>query len=190
MVGKNVRNFPTIGKIFRRFSNDWKKFSGCFGETKGTKGATKQGVNKNRQTITTILDNCFTMKTASRTLKGGWGAGGWRMVRWWSSLKKETVHHWWESRHRRRLSRRARSCPQANCFCLPTRGIRKGKCQCLRAMAGGAKGERAAEGHRGGTRHGRRCRVLREAWARGPIPRHGGELSVFLRPHRLLRLRR
>jgi hypothetical protein len=28
MVGKNGANFPMIGKIFRAFSNDWKKFSG------------------------------------------------------------------------------------------------------------------------------------------------------------------
>ena len=28
MVGKFGPIFPMIGKIFRRFSNDWKKFSG------------------------------------------------------------------------------------------------------------------------------------------------------------------
>ena len=28
MVGKNGANFPMIGKFFRRFSNDWKIFSG------------------------------------------------------------------------------------------------------------------------------------------------------------------
>ncbi|MBR4252327.1 MAG: hypothetical protein IKQ15_08540, partial [Kiritimatiellae bacterium] len=27
MVGKNAPIFPMIGKIFRQFSNDWKKFS-------------------------------------------------------------------------------------------------------------------------------------------------------------------
>ena len=59
MVGKFWPIFPTIGKIFRRFSNDWKKFSGRFWETKGTKRETNEEENKNRQTIMTISDNCF-----------------------------------------------------------------------------------------------------------------------------------
>jgi hypothetical protein len=41
MIGKNVSNgwkippvFPTIGKIFRQFSNDWKNFSGAVSSIK------------------------------------------------------------------------------------------------------------------------------------------------------------
>ncbi|MBR4251653.1 MAG: hypothetical protein IKQ15_05095 [Kiritimatiellae bacterium] len=57
MVGKNGPDFPMVGKNFRAFSNDWKSFSGRFWETKGTKGATKQGVDKECQTIMTISGN-------------------------------------------------------------------------------------------------------------------------------------
>ena len=57
MVGKNGPIFPMIGKIFRAFSNDWKKFSERFWETKGTTGRTEEGKYKGCQTITTISDN-------------------------------------------------------------------------------------------------------------------------------------
>ena len=58
-----------IGKIFRRFSNDWKKFSGSHkghkehkgirgaGGTRGGERTTTQGRHKVRQTIMTIADN-------------------------------------------------------------------------------------------------------------------------------------
>ena len=39
MVGKFARIFPTIGKIFRRFSNDWKKFSAGGRRSCGEDGA-------------------------------------------------------------------------------------------------------------------------------------------------------
>ena len=38
MVGKSGPFFPTIGKIFRQFSNDWKKFSGSHKGHKEHKG--------------------------------------------------------------------------------------------------------------------------------------------------------
>jgi hypothetical protein len=43
MVGKFDPVFPTIGKIFRRFSNDWKKFSGSRKGHKEHKGIRKGG---------------------------------------------------------------------------------------------------------------------------------------------------
>ncbi len=46
MVGKNGPIFPMIGKIFRPFSNDWKKISAHFQETKRTKRSTKQPADK------------------------------------------------------------------------------------------------------------------------------------------------
>ena len=54
MVGKFRVFFPTIGKNFRMFSNDWKKI---FGETKETKWETTIEENKICQTIMTISDN-------------------------------------------------------------------------------------------------------------------------------------
>lgn len=66
------------------FSNDWKSFSGRFWETKGTKGATKQGVDKECQTIMTIsgnssrrqlgqLQECLECRFADLN---GWETGG------------------------------------------------------------------------------------------------------------------
>ncbi len=51
-----------IGKDFHPFSNDWKKFSDHFLETKRTKRTTKIG-GQNPQTITTISDNSFEKTT-------------------------------------------------------------------------------------------------------------------------------
>ncbi|MBQ7252318.1 MAG: hypothetical protein IJS32_06935 [Kiritimatiellae bacterium] len=66
------------------FSNDWKSFSGRFWETKGTKGATKQGVDKECQTIMTMsgnssrrqlgqLQECLECRFADLN---GWETGG------------------------------------------------------------------------------------------------------------------
>jgi hypothetical protein len=44
MVGKIGASFPMIGKNFRRFSNDWKTFSGrIFGNKKDKKGNKRGG---------------------------------------------------------------------------------------------------------------------------------------------------
>lgn len=42
MVGKMRPDFPMIGKIFRRFSNDWKTFSGASYVNKKDQRATKE----------------------------------------------------------------------------------------------------------------------------------------------------
>jgi hypothetical protein len=55
MVGKNGPIFPMIGKIFRPFSNDWKKISGPFSGNKKNKTVNKTTGGQNRQTIPTIV---------------------------------------------------------------------------------------------------------------------------------------
>ena len=71
-----------IGKIFRAFSNDWKKFSGRFRATKGTKEKTTQArrriVRPLRQFPTIVFD-IENMKTASRT-RNAWRADGERQL--------------------------------------------------------------------------------------------------------------
>jgi hypothetical protein len=105
-----------IGKIFRAFSNDWKKFSGHFRETKGTKGTTTQArrriARQLRQFPTIVFDiekheNRFADK---ERLEGGWGettgqlgrktdgeaGGGWgrgRPARDDSGKRKPTENH-------------------------------------------------------------------------------------------------
>ena len=96
MVGKFRPFFPTIGKIFRQFSNDWKKFSVRFWKTKRTKRTTKQAENKTvrqfrqfptifEETTWTTRDNSFMVRRlngrhlgarASCPRGNGWKAGG------------------------------------------------------------------------------------------------------------------
>ncbi|MBR4250927.1 MAG: hypothetical protein IKQ15_01330 [Kiritimatiellae bacterium] len=80
MVGKICPFFPMIGKIFRPFSNDWKNVHGSNFRPKELKGrgvGTRESTNipnaasRTRMAWRGKQSTLKTMKTASRTLKGG-----------------------------------------------------------------------------------------------------------------------
>ena len=55
MVGKNGSNFPMVGKIFRRFSNDWKTFSEAGCGNKRTKRETNEEEEGNARQLRLFL---------------------------------------------------------------------------------------------------------------------------------------
>ena len=80
MVGKNRPNFPMIGKIFRQFSNDWKKFSregsGRDSSHKGHKGHRGKVAEGKREGAGKALG-----ARASRPRSNEWIAGGFALSR-------------------------------------------------------------------------------------------------------------
>ena len=60
-------NFPTLGKIFRRFSNDWKKFSGSRKGRRGRKGRGRREGGKPQERE----ENRFAERNAPGERKGG-----------------------------------------------------------------------------------------------------------------------